>query len=204
VGSSELEQCLTEYQASNRRTTIRASLPTNECRVLLNLETLRATKQRKKIILKNKFLTKLICTLFFAGYSPLAPGTFGSLIILLIIWFFVPSFSYILLPVSLGLFFISVWSATKGEEIFGKDGRQIVIDEVCGMTISLLFVPKEIRWYVMAFFLFRIFDIVKPPPARGVEKLKGGWGVTLDDVIAGIYANATLHMIYYIAYLMKR
>jgi len=102
------------------------------------------------------------------------------------------------------LFFISIWSATKGEEIFGEDGKQIVIDEVTGMVISLLFVPKEMKWYVIAFFLFRIFDIIKPPPARGVEKLKGGWGVTLDDVVAAIYANVTLHLIYYVGSLMQR
>ena len=102
------------------------------------------------------------------------------------------------------MFFISVWSATKGEEIFGKDGRQIVIDEATGMVISLLFIPKEIGWYAVAFFLFRIFDVIKPPPARSAERLKAGWGVTLDDVVAGIYANVTLHIIYYIGYLMKR
>jgi len=152
--------------------------------------------------LRSRLSIKLICTLFFAGYFPFAPGTFGSLITLAIIWFFIPSFFYILLPVSIGLFFISIWSATKGEEIFGKDARQIVIDEVTGMAISLLFVPKEIKWYVIAFFLFRLFDIVKPPPVRGLEKLKAGWGVTLDDVVAGIYANVTLHIIYYIGYLM--
>jgi phosphatidylglycerophosphatase A len=150
--------------------------------------------------LRNRVSIKLICTLFFAGYFPLAPGTFGSLITLVIIWFCIPPFFYILLATSIGLFFISVWSATEGEKIFGKDGRQIVIDEVTGMAISLLFVPKEIKWYVIAFFLFRLFDIVKPPPARGMEKLKGGWGVTLDDVIAGVYANVTLHVIYYIRY----
>lgn len=72
------------------------------------------------------------------------------------------------------------------------------------MAISLLFVPKEIKWYVIAFFLFRIFDIFKPPPARSMEKLKGGWGVTLDDVAAGIYANVTLHAIYFIGYFVKR
>ncbi|KPL02731.1 MAG: hypothetical protein AMJ73_08340 [candidate division Zixibacteria bacterium SM1_73] len=140
-------------------------------------------------MLKSKFLAKLISTFFFAGYFPFAPGTFGSLITLGIIWFFIPSFFCILLPVSIGLFFISIWSATKGEEIFGED---------------LLFVPKEIKWYVIAFFLFRTFDIIKPPPARGVEKLKGGWGVTLDDVVAAIYANVTLHLIYYVGSLMQR
>jgi phosphatidylglycerophosphatase A len=154
--------------------------------------------------LRSRLSIKLICTLFFAGYFPFAPGTLGSLITFVIIWFFIPSFFYILLPVSIGLFFISIWSATKGEEIFGKDAKQIVIDEVTGMTISLLFVPKEIKWYLIAFFLFRLFDIIKPPPARGMEKLKGGWGVTLDDVVAGIYANVTFHMIYYIGYLVQR
>ena len=152
--------------------------------------------------MKNTLFAKLICTLFYAGYFPVAPGTFGSLITLLIIWLFIPSFFHILLPISIGLFFISVWSATRGEEIFGKDGRQIVIDEVAGMAISLLFVPKEIKWYVIAFFLFRFFDIVKPPPARAAEKLKGGWGVTLDDVIAAIYANVSLHMIYFVGHLL--
>jgi phosphatidylglycerophosphatase A len=156
-----------------------------------------------KTTLKNKPLAKLICTVFFAGYFPIAPGSLASLISLSIIWFFIPSFFYILLPVSIGLFFISVWSATKGEEIFGKDGRQIVIDEATGMLISLLFVPKEIGWYAVAFFLFRTFDVIKPPPARGAERLKVGWGVTMDDVIAGIYANVTLHIIYFIGHLMK-
>lgn len=100
------------------------------------------------------------------------------------------------------MFFISVWSATKGEEIFGKDGRQIVIDEVTGMAISLLFVPKETESYVIAFLLFRFFDVVKPPPARAAEELRGGWGVTLDDVIAGVYANVSLHMIYFVGHML--
>jgi phosphatidylglycerophosphatase A len=152
--------------------------------------------------LKNTPFAKLICTLFYAGYFPVAPGTFGSLITLVIIWFFIPSFFHILFLISIGLFFISVWSATGGEEIFGKDGRQIVIDEAAGMAISLLFVPKEIEWYVIAFLLFRFFDVVKPPPARAVERLRGGWGVTLDDVIAGVYANVGLHMIYFVGHML--
>lgn len=142
-------------------------------------------------------LAKLISTFFYAGYFPFAPGTFGSLITLVIIWFLIPLFFYILLPISLGLFFLSVWSASRVEETFGKDGSPIVIDEVTGMVISLIFVPKEIKFFVGAFLLFRLFDIIKPPPARRMERLKGGWGVTLDDVIAGIYANLSLHLILY-------
>jgi phosphatidylglycerophosphatase A len=140
-------------------------------------------------------LAKLISTFFYTGYFPFAPGTFASLITLVIIWFFIPTFFYILLPISLGLFFLSVWSATYGEEFFGKDGRPIVIDEVTGMVISLILIPAGIKFYLGAFFLFRFFDIIKPPPARMMERLKGGWGVTLDDVIAGIYANLSLHLI---------
>jgi len=65
------------------------------------------------------------------------------------------------------------------------------------MVVSLLFVSKDIKSFVGAFLLFRLFDIVKPPPARRMERLKGGWGVTLDDVIAGVYANLSLHLILY-------
>jgi phosphatidylglycerophosphatase A len=148
--------------------------------------------------MKNR-LIKLGCTFFFAGYFPIAPGTFASLITLAIIWFLIPPVFYILLPAGIGLVFLSVWLATRAEEFFGKDGSPIVIDEVAGMVISLLFVSKDILSFAGAFLLFRLFDIIKPPPARSVEKLKGGWGVTLDDVIAGIYANLSLQLILYLA-----
>jgi len=147
--------------------------------------------------LKKNQLAELVSTFFYAGYFPFAPGTFGSLIALIIIWFLIPCFFYILAPISIGLFFLSVWSATRAEETFGKDGSPIVIDEVTGMVISLIFVPEDIKYFVGAFLLFRLFDIIKLPPARRMERLKGGWGVTLDDVIAGIYANLSLHLIIY-------
>jgi phosphatidylglycerophosphatase A len=147
--------------------------------------------------LKENLPAKLVSSFFFAGYFPVAPGTFGSLIALLIIWFFVPGFFYILVPISLVLFFVSVWSAGRAEEIFGHDGSQIVIDEVTGMAISLAFVPHRLGYFAAAFFLFRIFDIIKPPPARNAERLKGGWGVTMDDVVAGVYANLVLHLVWF-------
>jgi phosphatidylglycerophosphatase A len=145
--------------------------------------------------LKKNQIARLIATFFYAGYFPFAPGTFASLITLAIIWFLIPAFFYILLPISIGLFCLSVWSAGLGEEFFGKDGSSIVIDEVTGMVISLIFVSHDIKSFVGAFLLFRLFDIIKPSPARRMENLKGGWGVTLDDVIAGIYANLGLHLI---------
>jgi phosphatidylglycerophosphatase A len=145
-----------------------------------------------------KPLAKLISIFFYAGYFPVARGTFASLITVAIIWFLIPSFYYILIPISIGLFFISVWSATIGEEFFGKDGKPIVIDEVTGMVISLIFIPAGIWSYTGAFLLFRFFDVIKPPPAGWAERLKGGWGVTLDDVVAGIYANICLQVIIYL------
>jgi len=148
--------------------------------------------------LKENLPAKLVSTFFFAGYFPVAPGTFGSLAALAIIWFLIPGFFYILIPISLGLFFVSVWSAGRAEDIFGQDGSQIVIDEVTGMAVSLVFVPHRMGYFAAAFFLFRIFDIVKPPPARNAERLKGGWGVTMDDVVAGVYANLVLHLALYV------
>ena len=153
--------------------------------------------------MKKKQLAKLISTFFYAGYFPVARGTFASLITLVIIWFLIPSFFYILIPISVGLFFISVWSSTLGEEFFGKDGKPIVIDEVTGMVISLIFVPAGIVPYAGVFLLFRFFDVIKPPPARWMERLKGGWGVTMDDVVAAIYANLYLQLILYFAKLLR-
>jgi phosphatidylglycerophosphatase A len=148
--------------------------------------------------LKKNQIAKLVATFFGAGYSPIAPGTCGSLIALVIIWFLIPAFFYILIPISLGLILISVWSATRAEEFFGKDGSPIVIDEVAGMAISLIFVSKDLKLFGLAFLLFRFFDIVKLPPGRAMERIKGGWGVTLDDVAAGIYANISLHLIIFV------
>ena len=93
------------------------------------------------------------------------------------------------------IFFISVWAATKAERIFGKDGRQITIDEACGMLASLFWVSRDVKLFIVAFVLFRFFDVVKLPPAKKAENLKAGWGVTIDDVVAGIYANLTLNIL---------
>ena len=78
-----------------------------------------------------------------------------------------------------------------------KDDGRIVIDEMMGFFITMLWVPKTARFIVIGFFLFRFFDILKPFPIRRLEKkIKGGFGVVLDDVLAGIYANIVLRLIY--------
>ena len=129
------------------------------------------------------------------GYAPIAPGTAGSLLGLLV---------YVLLPewppmmwvgITLIFFFIGVRAATSAETLWGHDAGRIVIDEIVGMWVALLFLPRTMWIAVLGFFIFRFFDIVKPFPADRSQRLKAGWGVMVDDVIAGIYANVILQLL---------
>lgn len=123
-----------------------------------------------------------------SGYSPVAPGTAGSLLAL-VIWWLAPPFLWLRASLLVLSLLLGVWSATQAEKKWGHDNGKIVIDEVAGMWISLLFLPRSIPIYVTAFLLFRAMDIVKPLGARQIQNLKGGWGVVTDDLLAGIYAN---------------
>jgi len=142
----------------------------------------------------NRFLIRLFSTLFFTGYSPFAPGTCGSLLTLILAWYLIPDNEWTLLLVTLIWVFFSLFVAKEAEEIFGHDDRKINIDESCGMLLSILWIPKKFILYGVAFLLFRLYDIIKPPPIRGLEKIKG-YGVTLDDLIAGLCANVTLQIL---------
>ncbi|MCC9138602.1 phosphatidylglycerophosphatase A [Pontibacter silvestris] len=92
---------------------------------------------------------------------------------------------------------LGVWSANEVEPIWGKDDKKVVIDEVAGMCISLLFLPVTLNYLILGLVLFRFFDIVKPLFIRRMERIGGGWGVMLDDVVAGIYTNVVLHLFLY-------
>jgi phosphatidylglycerophosphatase A len=88
---------------------------------------------------------------------------------------------------------VGTWAAHRAERVLGgKDPGPIVIDEVAGMTLSVLLFPLTVPVLVAGFFLFRLFDIVKPPPAHVSQRLRGGVGVMIDDLIAGAYALALL------------
>ena len=91
--------------------------------------------------------------------------------------------------------FIGVWSSSKVEPIWGKDPARVVIDEVAGMCISLLFLPVNVKYLFCALILFRFFDIVKPLFIRKVESLPAGWGIMMDDVLAGVYTNILLYAV---------
>jgi phosphatidylglycerophosphatase A len=130
----------------------------------------------------------VLATAFGAGYAPVAPGTAGSAVALVILWL-VP-FS----PAGLVAFFVVVtlagtWAAHVAEAALGeKDPGAIVIDEVAGMTLAVLALPRTVPVLLTAFVLFRVFDVVKPFPAGRAQALPGGLGVMVDDLIAGLYA----------------
>jgi phosphatidylglycerophosphatase A len=146
----------------------------------------------------NRFFL-LFATGLGVGYSPIAPGTLGTLIAIPVYYFLseIPSPLYEI--TFIGFFFLSVWISENAEIFFGKkDDPRIVIDEIMGFLITMLWVPKTTLFIVLGFFLFRFFDIVKPPPIRLSERAKGGYGVVLDDVLAGVYANIVLHLLQFI------
>jgi len=135
------------------------------------------------------FFTRAFASALFSGYSPVASGTVGSAVGLAI--YFIPGFeqAYVILPICVLVYFLGVRTAEAMEKVYGQDPGEVTIDEVLGMWISLLFLPKTIVVGVIAFFVFRILDIVKPYPARRFDNTPGGSGVMLDDVISGIYTN---------------
>ena len=137
--------------------------------------------------LKYKF-SEIICTVLYIGKSPIAPGTFGSLAALLC-WFVIkPSISDpLFLLISGGIFFLGIACSeiiVRTDNL--KDPQFIVIDEWVGMWIGLYLVEHDFFWGLGAFFCFRIFDIFKPGPIGEMDKMEGGIGVMMDDVVAGI------------------
>ena len=147
-----------------------------------------------------------VATVAGAGYFPVAPGTVGSAVGVVLVAGLneVPLTHagrdlFLALLVAL-VFFLGVWAAGQSERFFGRtDPGHVVIDEVAGQMATFLLVPHA-SWKLLlaGFALFRFFDISKPFPADRAERLPGGWGIMLDDVIAGVYALAALAFLGYI------
>lgn len=148
--------------------------------------------------MKINFFEKMLGSGFFTGYIPIVPGTFGSLAALLI--YFIPGFEkpVIIIPAIVVFFAYGIYVGNKFDKVYGKDPRQCTIDEVVGMWISLLFLPKKIIVSFIAFIVWRAFDIIKPFPARDLEKLEGGLGIMIDDVVAGFYSLIVLQVLLYL------
>lgn len=134
----------------------------------------------------------------FIGYIPFAPGTAGSLVGVGLYAGFVRlgATPVLQLAVIAVLLAAGVWSATVAEAHFGlPDPGSVVIDEVVGMLVTLIFTQAGWSAAVAGFVLFRLFDIIKPFPTGRLERLRGGWGIMADDVMAGVYANVGLQVL---------
>lgn len=140
-------------------------------------------------------LVKLISTFFYAGFFPLVPGTFASAIGILIFYFLKDNL-IVSLSATLFLIILGFLSCTQAEELFKeKDPRYIVIDEVSGMCLALLFLPYyDYKVFIFGFLVFRIFDTLKPFPIGRLQHLKGGGGIMSDDLLAALYTNITLQL----------
>ncbi len=140
-------------------------------------------------------LARLIATGFGSGYAPLAPGTAGSAVAALLLVPFAGRDPRLLGIACLALYPLAVWSAgVVASRTGAKDPGIVVIDEVLGMWVSLLGLPLTLANVAAGFLLFRLFDVVKPPPCRALERLPMGHGIVCDDVMAGVYANLTLRL----------
>lgn len=148
------------------------------------------------------FINKFFVTAFGVGYLPLAPGTWGTIVGALLIYgatlvnpLF--TFSFLFITLIVVVFFLGVWGSKIAEQEWGEDPSRVVIDEVIGVWVTMLFIPFSWLNLFAAFVLFRVFDIAKPFGIRKMERVGNGWGVMLDDLLAGVYANVSLNVILY-------
>ena len=138
-------------------------------------------------------ILKWAATLAGLGYAPYAPGTFGTAAAAIFVWAARPGW-YQLLAIAVIVTVFGAVAAGNAEKELGKDSRRIIIDEVAGYLITVLFLPLSMGVIIWAFVLFRLFDILKPPPINLLERLPGGIGVMADDIGAGVFANIILRI----------
>jgi phosphatidylglycerophosphatase A len=140
---------------------------------------------------------KLFATTLGIGYIGKGAGTVAALACC-ICWYSAFTGNYKAIPaliITVIIIAMGIWSGNRVEPIWGKDHQRVVIDEVAGMCVSLLFIPVSVKYLLCAFILFRFFDIVKPLFIKKMELLPGGWGVMMDDVLAGVYTNIILQAV---------
>ena len=149
-----------------------------------------------------KIIYKAFATALGAGYSPFAPGTAGAIVGCIALWLFekynlVSTTSTPILFIGLitGTTVLGIIATNNLEKEWGKDPQKVVIDEVIGLWITMMFIPFTWLNLLIAFVLFRFFDIAKPLGIRKMENLGGGLGVMADDMLAGIYGNIVLLII---------
>ena len=148
-------------------------------------------------IFQRQLIIKFLASGFYTGYFPVAPGTIGSLVGILACFLLqdVPFTTYAIVVIL--TLIAGIYISGEAEKIYQtKDSSYIVIDEIAGVFFTFIYLPKGISFLLAGFAAFRFFDILKPFPIRSIdEKIKGGWGIMFDDVLAGIYANILIRLI---------
>jgi phosphatidylglycerophosphatase A len=140
-------------------------------------------------------LARLLATGFGSGYSPLAPGTAGSAVGLLLFWPLAALPVYWQIAACGTLFVLGAHASTRlARELGREDPGLAVVDEIVGMWVTLLGLPFGPFTALLGFVLFRVMDVVKPWPARDLERLPEGWGIMADDIAAGVYAHLALRV----------
>jgi phosphatidylglycerophosphatase A len=136
---------------------------------------------------------KAVATLGGAGYAPVAPGTAGSAVAAVGYYFLCGSLGPLGWAVLLlAAMAVGIAAATGLEEVWGKDPSPVVIDEAAGLLFTVALLPHGAVTAIAGFLLFRVLDILKPPPVRQLERLPGAWGIMADDVAVGILGNLLL------------
>jgi phosphatidylglycerophosphatase A len=148
-------------------------------------------------------LALFTATFVHVGDFPIAPGTVGS-VAGMVVYYLLGRFVGLTLPIQgaviIALFLLGAWSGTEAERHFGAtDPGPVVIDEVMGMFITLFGVPVGWSGLLIAFFVFRVMDIIKPFPASRFEHLPGGWGIMADDGMAAVYGNIVMRLLAWLA-----
>jgi len=136
------------------------------------------------------------------GFIPIAPATFASLLSLLLVWV-LPKSVIVYGATTVACFFLGIWLATQLEQRWGHDARRITIDELVGMLVTFYLVPFGLVPALVGFLLFRFFDIVKLSFVRWFERRPAGWGIVLDDVMAGVCANIVMQVLFRVVFPVK-
>lgn len=142
-------------------------------------------------------LNKIIASVGGIGYVGKGGGTVAAFAFC-IIWLLLPAgYSHSTWQVVITFFIVAigVWCSNAVDAVWGKDSNKVVIDEVAGMAITLLFVPQQMCFMMAGLIAFRFFDIVKPLGIKHLEKWPKGWGVMADDVLAGLYALIVIQLL---------
>lgn len=138
-------------------------------------------------------LATFVATAGYVGFVPVAPGTFGSAVGLIVYASVRVTQSWMIEAAVIAIALSAgIWAADRVERQLGKDPGVVVIDEVLGMLVTVAFLDVNVTGAVVGFFIFRILDVIKPPPAARLENLHGGPGIMFDDLMAGVYGQIVM------------